>query len=280
MSNVVDFYANTLVGQAPLVVTFTLAADAGSATSYQWSFGDGQPNSTQGQTNHPYRNAGTYTVSLTCTFASGPSPVTTTKVGYLVFGAQVASFTFVATGRSVQFTDTSAPTPAGWLWDFGDGTTSSAQSPLQAYSADGTYAVKLTVYPAGPQMLMYGYMELNTDCPAIAANTYALQVQSFEAARDCLNRHVAAGYAYALRTGANGQPNGIIYGTYNGVDIGGDFNPNYSSVFSYPGPVIFSASVAASSAVIPPNATLGAIHRRPLPTLPLERVVSVTENYS
>ena len=34
-----------------------------------------------------------------------------------------------------------------WLWDFGDGTTSTVQSPEHTYTDEGTYSVTLTVEP-------------------------------------------------------------------------------------------------------------------------------------
>jgi len=44
---------------------------------------------------------------------------------------------------AVQFTDLSSGGPTSWLWTFGDGTTSTQQSPLKSYSAAGTYTVSL-----------------------------------------------------------------------------------------------------------------------------------------
>ena len=45
----------------------------------------------------------------------------------------------------VTFTNTSANSD-GWLWNFGDGTTSTIQSPTHVYSVVGTYTVTLTSY--------------------------------------------------------------------------------------------------------------------------------------
>lgn len=49
----------------------------------------------------------------------------------------------------VQFTDSSTTssggTPESWLWDFGDGTTSTSQSPSHTYEDIGVYTVSLTV---------------------------------------------------------------------------------------------------------------------------------------
>lgn len=51
-------------------------------------------------------------------------------------------------GTGIQFTDESLPNGnpiTSWLWDFGDGKTSTEQNPLHSYSAPGTYSVKLFV---------------------------------------------------------------------------------------------------------------------------------------
>lgn len=47
---------------------------------------------------------------------------------------------------TVSFLDQSTvPSPTAWDWDFGDGTTSSEQSPTHTYDADGVYDVQLSV---------------------------------------------------------------------------------------------------------------------------------------
>ena len=62
--------------------------------------------------------------------------------------APTASFTTSpASGEApldVQFTDTSTGGPTAWAWDFGDGTTSTAQNPAHTYTQPGSYAVTLT----------------------------------------------------------------------------------------------------------------------------------------
>lgn len=45
----------------------------------------------------------------------------------------------------VQFTDQSSNNPNFWLWDFGDGTTSTQQNPLHTYVLQGNYTVSLSV---------------------------------------------------------------------------------------------------------------------------------------
>lgn len=45
---------------------------------------------------------------------------------------------------TVTFTDESTYVPDAWLWDFGDGETSTEQNPVHEYAEDGTYTVTLT----------------------------------------------------------------------------------------------------------------------------------------
>jgi len=63
--------------------------------------------------------------------------------------APVAGFTFLpaspSAGEAVQFTDTSTGSPTSWIWNFGDGSTSSTQNPTHAYPSAGSYTVTLSV---------------------------------------------------------------------------------------------------------------------------------------
>ena len=67
----------------------------------------------------------------------------------LTGGKPLACFSYSKTNilqkHTVQFTDTSKYTPpTSWLWNFGDGTTSTDQNPLHKYNATGIYTVQLT----------------------------------------------------------------------------------------------------------------------------------------
>ncbi len=49
----------------------------------------------------------------------------------------------------VQFTNLSTGWITGWAWDFGDGSTSAAQSPLHTYNNPGKYKATLTAIGPG-----------------------------------------------------------------------------------------------------------------------------------
>ena len=59
--------------------------------------------------------------------------------------AFTANQTTATCPASIQFTDASTNIPQSWLWNFGDGQTSTQQNPLHAYSQPGSYTVKLKV---------------------------------------------------------------------------------------------------------------------------------------
>ncbi len=64
----------------------------------------------------------------------------------------------------VMFTDLTKGSPSGWLWDFGDGFSSTGENPVHTYSDGGVYTVRLTVYyPDGSSgtLVKDGYIQAN-----------------------------------------------------------------------------------------------------------------------
>jgi Zn-dependent metalloprotease/uncharacterized membrane protein len=123
----------------------------GSPDTWDWTFPGGTPStSTQQNPTVTYSTAGTYDVTLTVTNAYGTD--TQTKQNYITVTAQnqdpTADFTFTTSCLTANFTDASTDpdgTIASWLWDFGDGNSSTQQNPSHTYAAGGTYTVTLTV---------------------------------------------------------------------------------------------------------------------------------------
>jgi len=141
-----NFTSNVTTGSVPLTVKFT-DKSTGTPLSWTWSFGDGTTLSKQNPT-HTYSKAGKYTVKLTATNEGGSS--TATKTNYItVIAKPVAAFSAKPTSGkaplTVTFIDKSTGSQTSWKWNFGDGNTSTKQSPTYTYSKAGKYTVSLTV---------------------------------------------------------------------------------------------------------------------------------------
>jgi len=118
--------------------------------SFTWDFGDGTPRITAGAAAvfHNYAGPGTYNVKLILKdtgYCNAPDSI----VKQLSVAANVeARFTTPATGCLIYnavFDNTSLAGET-WLWDFGDGFTSTEFEPVHTYTAVGTYTVTLIAY--------------------------------------------------------------------------------------------------------------------------------------
>jgi PKD repeat protein len=130
-------------------VQFNDESGGGAPTSWLWDFGDGTTDTARDPV-HSYSTVGYKTITLTATNATGSSTVT--KSNYIAVStpsgaAFSGSPTAITSGKTVSFTDESTGTPTSWLWDFGDGSTSTQQNPSHAYTSATarTYDVTLTV---------------------------------------------------------------------------------------------------------------------------------------
>jgi gliding motility-associated-like protein len=128
----------------PVTVSFQNTSTGTGTLSYQWNFGDGNA-STQTNPTHTYSTPGSYTVRLIVRNSSGCSD-TLIKQNAVSVGSVQANFTMPPTscvGQQIPITNTSVPPPTSVRWNFGDGTTSTAFTPIKSYSVPGTYEVKL-----------------------------------------------------------------------------------------------------------------------------------------
>ncbi|NDC40525.1 MAG: PKD domain-containing protein, partial [Chitinophagia bacterium] len=143
-----DFTADYTTGCAPLVVHFHNTSSG--AASYSWDLGNGTTSALT-DVSGSYLTAGTYTVTLTATSSSGATDVKTMVI--TVNPAPTVSFyaddTAVCPGTCVNFTSTSTSGVSGcamtYLWNFGDGSSSTLAAPCHAYGTPGSFHVTLTV---------------------------------------------------------------------------------------------------------------------------------------
>jgi PKD repeat protein len=131
-----------------------LSTADGIVTGYSWDFGDGETSTEQNPT-HTYAQAGTYNVCVTVT-AQDPD-CSSTFCHHVVVAAPPSSCHAAFASHqphlaepTMAFTDQSTGTGAlgSWLWDFGDGSTSTEQNPVHAYTVPGTYTVCLMITTA------------------------------------------------------------------------------------------------------------------------------------
>jgi len=134
---------------APSTVTF-INNSTGSPSSYSWNFGDGTPNSNAKDPQHPFLNAGTYTVTLTVNYGG---TISTHSETITVINPPVFTFTklndSVCPGGSVSFlpsvTSPSIGAVQSYLWDFGDGGSSSSTNPTYQYMNVPNQPVRYTI---------------------------------------------------------------------------------------------------------------------------------------
>jgi PKD repeat protein len=131
------------VGCTPLIVQFRNSSI--NAESYLWDFGD-QTFSSEQNPIHTYNMPGNFIVKLTVTNLAGKSfqnrLITVYQKPAAVFSVYPTEV--LNNSQVVVFTNFSYD-GISWLWNFGDGSTSSELSPWHKYESEGSYRVTLTV---------------------------------------------------------------------------------------------------------------------------------------
>ena len=165
--------------------------------------------------------------------------------------ANVADFTYTCAGaNTVNFSNSSSPCPTGYLWNFGDGNTSSIQNPSHTYSSSGTYNVTLT--SSGP-------------CNAPGSVTIPVSILSITTSTSNISCNSANdGTATANVSGSSGPftylwtPGGQSTQTITGLSQG-----TYSVVITATG----SCTVSATATIIQPSTLTASITATPVSCL-------------
>ena len=129
--------ATFIHAQNSLAVSFTNTSQF--ATAYHWSFGDGDTSLLESPV-HTYTTPGNYTVCLIAADVCGNSDTLCTSL--TVCSPLATGFTYTVSGQSVTFTNISQ-NANNYLWNFGDGNTSTQASPVHTYFLGGGYNVIL-----------------------------------------------------------------------------------------------------------------------------------------
>lgn len=140
-----------------LTVAFTDLSE-GPLNSWSWDFGDGSSSASQNPT-HVFADTGTYMVSLTVYNSDSLNycndSIPRQVQVFVGMPDCIADFNMhpdsgVNRPLLYHFHDNSQNQPDAWLWNFGDGDTSSDQNPVHQYEEPGDYEVSLTVTKINP----------------------------------------------------------------------------------------------------------------------------------
>lgn len=143
LTPVAKFEASLASGCLPLLVTFTDFSE-NNPIEWYWTFEGGDPSTSSVQ--NPvviYNTAGEYDVQLIVKNLFGYDTIN--KPDYIkVTGLPAVKFTYSLKDGIVSFVNQTIGGTA-YLWNFGDGTTSTEENPVHTYTVPGEYTVSLTV---------------------------------------------------------------------------------------------------------------------------------------
>ncbi|NNF36836.1 MAG: PKD domain-containing protein [Saprospiraceae bacterium] len=137
-----NFSFNITSSCVPGQVEFT-DISTGNPTSWSWTFQGGVP-STSSERNPvvSYPQSGSYDVTLSVTNNEGSDDITKSNI-VVIYDQPVADFTYQVTGQEVSFTNNSIDA-TDYMWDFGNGQTSTLPNPVIDYGENGSFTVSLT----------------------------------------------------------------------------------------------------------------------------------------
>ena len=143
-----NFSAPLTSGTDPFELNFQNES-SGIIATYHWDFGDGNQSYEENPV-HIYTEPGSYSVSLkVANDYHSDSLVREDYISVLESDSITAAFASDKTRGIapliVQFTDQSTGPVGEWLWDFGDGTTSTEKNPEHTFLENGEYNVRLNV---------------------------------------------------------------------------------------------------------------------------------------
>jgi gliding motility-associated-like protein len=145
--------------KTPFTVNFSNTTPG--TTQWLWEFGDGSTSTLQNPS-HTYSVEGEFTVKLTITLSSGCSGSLTLDK-YIIVKKPVAQISGLPGGGCFPYMFTpvatilTADTVLSWLWNFGDGTTSTLKNPSHLYSNQGQYDVSLTITTSSGCTVVFNY---------------------------------------------------------------------------------------------------------------------------
>ena len=139
---------NYLSCKAPLTTAFNNNSVGG--VSFQWDFGDGGTSTSTNPT-HTYTSLGNYSVKLIITNAKGCTDTLLMDQLVKIAPPEILGIDSLPAQGCIPFTTKPIPViqtglpVSSYLWNFGDGSTSTDSLPTHVYTTPGVYNIKLTI---------------------------------------------------------------------------------------------------------------------------------------
>ncbi|MEW6756902.1 MAG: VWA domain-containing protein [Acidobacteriota bacterium] len=236
----VSLTATPTAGPAPLAVSFQASATGGTAPiSYSWTFGD-SGTASGASSSHTYAAAGSYTVQVTATDASGYTARASTTITVSSLAVTVTASPSSPSGAAplaVDFgcTVTGGTSPYTYSWIFGDGGVSTSADPsAYSYTVPGTY----TAYV----MVMDNAGNVDTSAP-VTVNVYAAVLAKAYARPN--RARIGESVSFRVNaSGGNGYFNGFTW-TFGDGGVGSGANATHA--FSAAGTYTAKATVSDSA---------------------------------
>ncbi|MDQ2657016.1 MAG: PKD domain-containing protein, partial [Bacteroidota bacterium] len=136
------------VGCAPHTVNFINESKFADPSTYVWDFGAGEGTSRAIDPTYTYGRPGLYSVTLSATNVLGETVKLTKELIIEVKENPVAQFAIYPTTPlnvpgEILYTDNRSRNASSYVWDFGDGITSTDFEPQHQYSKEGTFTISL-----------------------------------------------------------------------------------------------------------------------------------------
>ena len=189
-------YAPNTICQNDSIWFYDHSTSIFSISQWKWYFGDGYADFTSGDTAvHQYTVPGTYNLRLWVADSLGCSKNVIINNAITINTLPSPRFSVNNTHGcppfTANFTDLSfnqqSSTMVGWLWNFGDGATSSLQNPTHIYTDTGSYTVTLTVTDArgcDSTFSIQDYIHLSFPVPMFVSDTIVCSGDTL-----CLTNH-------------------------------------------------------------------------------------------
>ncbi len=181
------FISNSILSRCIIPLNVKFENETTGNYKYLWNFGDNQTDSISNPT-HTYNQAGLFNVSLAVTDNNGCTSKTVLN-NYVYIGPPTirnligAPFQGCAPYTAELSANINAPEQiTGYLWDFGDGTTSTLATPNHTYNDTGAYEITLKITTVNGCQVSFSLpraIVLSTR-PAAAFNARPNQACAFE----------------------------------------------------------------------------------------------------